>query len=151
MAEKLGLSGGVIGRLVDEGIAVLSDKRFMMRNRRAAIVSPLRTPVGKFLGALAPLDAGKLGSIILKALIKRSGIDPLRVDDVVFSQGYGNGEAPAIGHWSWLAADLPIEVPDFNLIADAVQGFSDSYSCDDGRNWHCGCCDSRWVREYVQC
>lgn len=86
-----------------------------MRNRRAAIVSPLRTPVGKFLGALAPLDAGKLGSIILKALIKRSGIDPLRVDDVVFSQGYGNGEAPAIGHWSWLAADLPIEVPGFQL------------------------------------
>jgi acetyl-CoA C-acetyltransferase len=41
---------------------------------------------------------------ILKALIERTGIDPARVDDVVFSQGYGNGEAPAIGHWSWLAA-----------------------------------------------
>ncbi len=83
--------------------------------RRAAIVSPLRTPVGKFLGTLAPLDAGQLGAVILKALIERSGIDPARVDDVVFSQGYGNGEAPAIGHWSWLAADLPLEVPGFQL------------------------------------
>jgi len=84
-------------------------------SRRAAIVSPLRTPVGKFLGSLAPLDAGKLGAVILKALIERSGIDPARVDDVVFSQGYGNGEAPAIGHWSWLAAGLPLEVPGFQL------------------------------------
>jgi len=83
--------------------------------RRAAIVSPLRTPVGKFLGTLAPLNAGELGAIILKALIERSGIDPHRVDDVVFSQGYGNGEAPAIGHWSWLAAGLPLEVPGYQL------------------------------------
>ncbi len=83
--------------------------------RRAAIVSPLRTPVGKFLGTLAPLNAGQLGAVILKALIERSGIDPARVDDVVFSQGYGNAEAPAIGHWSWLAAGLPIEVPGYQL------------------------------------
>ncbi len=83
--------------------------------RRAAIVSPLRTPVGKFLGTLAPLNAGELGGIILKALIERSGIDPARVDDVVFSQGYGNGEAPCIGHWSWLAAGLPLDVPGYQL------------------------------------
>ncbi|MEQ8411864.1 MAG: acetyl-CoA C-acetyltransferase [Erythrobacter sp.] len=83
--------------------------------RRAAICTPLRTPVGKFLGGLSGLDAGQLGAVILKALVERSGIDPARVDDVVFSQGYGNGEAPAIGHWSWLAADLPLEVPGFQL------------------------------------
>ena len=83
--------------------------------RRVAICSPLRTPVGRFLGTLAPLEAGQLGAIILKALIERSGIDPARVDDVVFSQGYGSGEAPAIGRWSWLAAGLPIEVPGYQL------------------------------------
>ncbi|MCT2557701.1 acetyl-CoA C-acetyltransferase [Tsuneonella sp. YG55] len=83
--------------------------------RRAAIVSPLRTPVGKFLGTLAPLEAGQLGAVILKALVARSGIDPDRVDDVVFSQGYGNAEAPAIGHWAWLAAGLPLEVPGYQL------------------------------------
>ncbi len=86
-----------------------------MSKRRAAIVSPLRTPVGRFQGTLAPLAAGELGAVILKALIERSGIDPARVDDVVFSQGYGNGEAPAIGHWSWLAAGLPLEVPGYQL------------------------------------
>ena len=71
-----------------------------MTKRRAAIVSPLRTPVGRFQGTLAPLNAGQLGAAILKALVERSGIDPARVDDVVFSQGYGNGEAPCIARWS---------------------------------------------------
>ena len=86
-----------------------------MTLRRVAICSPLRTPVGRFLGTLAPLEAGALGAVILRALIERSGVDPTRVDDVVFSQGYGNGEAPAIGHWAWLAAGLPIAVPGYQV------------------------------------
>ena len=83
--------------------------------RRAAIVAPIRTAVGKFGGSLASLTAGQLGAVVLKALIERTGIDPARVDDVVFAQGYGNGEAPCIAHWSWLLADLPLEVPGYQL------------------------------------
>ncbi len=83
--------------------------------RRAAIVAPIRTAVGKFGGSLSSMTAGDLGAVILKALVDRTGIDPASVDDVVFAQGYGNGEAPAIGHWSWLAAGLPIEVPGYQL------------------------------------
>lgn len=83
--------------------------------RRAAIVAPCRTPVGKFLGSLSTIPAGELGAIIIRALVERSGIDPERIDDVVFAQGYGNGEAPAIGRWSALAAGLPITVPGYQL------------------------------------
>ena len=86
-----------------------------MTLRRAAIVAPIRTPVGKFGGSLAAMTAGELGAVVLKALIERTQIDAARVDDVVFSQGYGNGEAPCIGHWSWLAAGLPLEVPGYQL------------------------------------
>ncbi|PCG09275.1 acetyl-CoA C-acyltransferase [Sphingomonas ginsenosidimutans] len=86
-----------------------------MTLRRAAIVAPIRTAVGKFGGVLSTLTAGQLGATVLTALIERTGIDPARVDDVVFAQGYGNGEAPAIGHWAWLAAGLPIEVPGYQL------------------------------------
>ena len=86
-----------------------------MNIRRAAIVAPIRTAVGKFGGSLASLNACELGAIILKALMERTRIDPAKVDDVVFSQGYGNGEAPAIGHWSWLAAGLPLDVPGYQL------------------------------------
>lgn len=83
--------------------------------RRAAIVSPIRTPVGKFQGALSSMPAGELGAVILRALIDRTKLDPERVDDVIFAQGYGNGEAPCIARWSALAADFPISVPGYQL------------------------------------
>jgi acetyl-CoA C-acetyltransferase len=83
--------------------------------RRAAIVSPLRTAVGKYLGSLCDIPAGELGAMVIKALVERTKIDPTRVDDVVFAQGYGNGEAPAIGRWAALAAGLPVSVPGMML------------------------------------
>ncbi len=83
--------------------------------RRAAIVMPMRTAVGKFQGSLASMTAGDLGAVILKALVERTKIDPERIDDVVFAQGYGNGEAPCIARWSALAAGLPISVPGYQL------------------------------------
>ncbi len=83
--------------------------------RRAAIVAPIRTAVGKFGGSLSSMTAGELGAVILKALIERTKIDPARVDDVIFAQGYGNGEAPCIAHWSWLLAGLPLDVPGYQL------------------------------------
>ncbi len=83
--------------------------------RRAAIVTPLRTAVGKFQGALAGLSAGELGAVVLRALVTRSGIDPERIDDVIFAQGYANGEAPCVARWSLLAADLPITIPGYQL------------------------------------
>jgi acetyl-CoA C-acetyltransferase len=86
-----------------------------MTLRRAAIVCPLRTPVGRFLGSLASVNAGDLGAVIIRALVDRTGIDPTRIDDVVFAQGYGNGEAPCIARWSLLAAGLPISVPGYQL------------------------------------
>lgn len=78
-------------------------------------MSPLRTPVGRFGGSLAPLTAGQLGAAIIKSVVDRSGIDPGQVDDVVFGQGYPGGEAPALGRWSWLAAGLPETVPGYQL------------------------------------
>ena len=46
--------------------------------KRAAIVSPIRTGVGKYLGALSDLTAGELGAVVLKALVERTKIDPRR-------------------------------------------------------------------------
>jgi len=83
--------------------------------KRAAIVSPIRTGVGKYLGALSDLTAGELGAVVLKALVERTKIDPAKIDDVIFAQGYGSGEAPCIARWSALAAGLPIEVPGYQL------------------------------------
>lgn len=67
------------------------------------------------MGALSALPAGELAAVVLRALVGRSGIDPERIDDVVFAQGYANGEAPCIARWAALAADLPIGVPGYQL------------------------------------
>ena len=83
--------------------------------RRAAIVAPIRTAVGKFGGSLASMQAGDLGAVVIKALVERTAIDPERIDDVVFGQGYASGEAPCIGRWSALAAGLPESVPGIQL------------------------------------
>ncbi len=83
--------------------------------RRAAIVSPIRTAVGKYMGALSEMTAGDLGGVVLRALIDRTGLDPAKVDDVIFAQGYPNGEAPCIARWSLLRADFPISVPGYSL------------------------------------
>ena len=87
----------------------------MTQLRRAAIVSPIRTGVGKFQGALSSMQAGDLGAVVLKELVKRTKIDPGKIDDVIFAQGYPSGEAPCVARWSALAADLPITVPGYQL------------------------------------
>ncbi|CAM3609200.1 acetyl-CoA C-acetyltransferase [Smaragdicoccus niigatensis] len=83
--------------------------------RRAAIVSPLRTPVGAFGGSLRSVRAEELATAAIKAVVERSGIDPARIDDVSFAQSYANSEAPCIGRWAALNAGLPIEVPGFQI------------------------------------
>lgn len=83
--------------------------------RRAAIVTPLRTPVGRFLGGLSTLPAEVLGAEIIKAVVAKSGVEPARIEDVVFAQSYANSEAPCIGRWAALAAGLPLEVPGIQL------------------------------------
>lgn len=83
--------------------------------KRAAIVAPMRTPVGKFGGALKSVPVEELGAIATRAVLERSGLDPARIDDIVFAQSYMNGETPCTGRWVGLQAGLPIEVPGMQL------------------------------------
>ena len=83
--------------------------------RKAAIVSPLRTPVGTFGGSLRPISVEELGATVVKAVLTRSGLDPAKIDDVVFAQSYANGETPCVGRFVGLQAGLPIEVPGMQL------------------------------------
>ena len=79
--------------------------------RRAAIINPVRTPVGAFGGVLRPVPVETLGRIVAKETVKRSGLDPKLVEDVVFAQSYANSETPCVGRWIALDAGFPIEVP----------------------------------------
>ncbi len=87
----------------------------MTTTRRAAIVAPVRTPVGTFGGSLRDAPVEELAAVVIKEVVARSGIDPQRIDDVAFAQSYVNGETPCVGRWAALQAGLPVEVPGFQL------------------------------------
>ena len=75
------------------------------------ICSPLRTPVGGFLGALSALSADQLGTQLLRVLMERSGLGEGDVDDVIVGNANPNGEFPALGRMMALDAGLGIGVP----------------------------------------
>ena len=83
--------------------------------QRAAIVSPLRTPVGRFGGALKDASVEHLGATVVRALLERTGLDPALIEDVVFAQSYANSETPCVGRWVALEAGLPVAVPGMQL------------------------------------
>jgi acetyl-CoA C-acetyltransferase len=83
--------------------------------RRAAIVSPLRTPTGAFGGGLRSVPVEELGAIVARAIVERTGLDPARIEDVVFGHSYANGEVPCTGRWVALQAGFPIEVAGMQL------------------------------------
>jgi len=79
--------------------------------RDAVICTPLRTPVGRYNGALKDVDAETLASLVVKAVVDRSGIDPQAIEDCILGQGYPSGESPAIGRTAALRAGLPVDIP----------------------------------------
>ena len=81
----------------------------------ALIVSPLRTPIGKFGGALAALTADHLAATVMRALLTRAGVPAESLDEVIVSQSYANSEAPCMGRYAALLADLPLQVPGYTL------------------------------------
>jgi acetyl-CoA acyltransferase len=76
------------------------------------VVGAVRTPVGRRNGGLAGVHAVDLGAVVLRALVERSGIDPMLVDDVIMGCVSQVGEQSVnVARNAWLAAGLPEEVP----------------------------------------
>jgi acetyl-CoA C-acetyltransferase len=83
--------------------------------RDAVICEPIRTPVGGYGGTLKDVPAAELAAIVVKELVRRSGVKSEDIDDVIFGQVYPNSEAPAIGRIAALDAGLDISVPGMQL------------------------------------
>jgi acetyl-CoA C-acetyltransferase len=78
----------------------------------AFVVDAVRTPVGRRGGGLAGAHPADLGAHVIAALLARTGVDPLAVDDVVFGCVDTVGpQAGDIARTAWLAAGLPEAVP----------------------------------------
>ena len=76
----------------------------------AVIVEVARTPIGKFRNSLAAFEPPVLGSMVMKEVVKRAGIDPVTLDEVIFANlfnyNWGNLARIAV-----LEAGFPISVP----------------------------------------
>src|SRR4029453_19218768 len=78
----------------------------------AYLIDAVRTPIGRKKGSLAQMHPADLGAHSIKALLDRTGVDPLAIDDVVWgcTETIG-GQAGDIGRTAWLVAGLPEDVP----------------------------------------
>ena len=80
--------------------------------REAVIVEAVRTPIGRRNGKLKDVHPVVLGSLVLKEVVSRAGIEPAQVDDVVFGCVSQVGEQSLnIGRNAWLTAGFPVTTP----------------------------------------
>ena len=80
--------------------------------REVVIVEAVRSPIGRRNGKLKDTHPVVLGSLVLQELIKRAGIQPEQVDDVVFGNVTQVGEQSLnIGRNAWLTAGFPFTTP----------------------------------------
>ncbi|MEV6548520.1 thiolase family protein [Streptomyces sp. NPDC051597] len=84
-----------------------------MSIRDVYIVDAVRTPIGKFGGALAGVRPDDLAAHVVKSLVARSPqLDPARIDDVYFGDANGAGEDNRdVARMAVLLAGLPVTVP----------------------------------------
>ena len=91
--------------------------------RDVVIIDAIRSPIGKFGGALSTVRPDDLLADVLKGLMKRTGIDPGQVEDVVVGCGNQAGEDNRnIARMAVLLADLPKEIGGVTVNRNCASG-----------------------------
>jgi acetyl-CoA C-acetyltransferase len=83
--------------------------------RNVVIVSAARTPVGKFGGSLQDIPASELGALVIKEAVKRAGITPDQVDEVIFGNVLTAAQGQNPARLASMTAGIPKEVPAFTI------------------------------------
>jgi acetyl-CoA C-acetyltransferase len=86
-----------------------------MANREAFVVAPVRTPIGKFGGAFLDVPAAELGGAAAKEVLRRSGLDPKAVGEVIFGHGRQAGNRPNPARQAQWKAGIPKETPAYTV------------------------------------
>ena len=79
------------------------------------IISAVRTPVGRYMGALREVEAYDLASLVLNEAIQRANLQPDQVDEVIMGQSYQNGEYVNIARMALLKAGWPETIPGITI------------------------------------
>lgn len=80
-------------------------------SRKVVLAGAVRTAVGKMGGTLSTVPAAKLGSIVIKEALNRTGIDPALVDEVIMGCVIQAGLGQNVARQASVGAGLPVEVP----------------------------------------
>ncbi|MDR1572061.1 MAG: acetyl-CoA C-acetyltransferase [Clostridiales Family XIII bacterium] len=83
--------------------------------REVVIASAARTPIGSFGGSLKDIPAAKLGGLAIAEAVRRAGVEPAAVDEVIFGNVLQGGLGQNVARQASIAAGLPIEVPSMTL------------------------------------
>jgi acetyl-CoA C-acetyltransferase len=83
--------------------------------REVVIAGAVRTPIGRFGGALAGLTAAQLGAVAAGEALRRTGVAPERVDEAAFGCARQAGVGPNVARQVALRAGLPQETPAFTV------------------------------------
>jgi len=76
------------------------------------VVDGLRTPFGRYAGALAGVRPDDLAAHVVRSIVERNGVDPASIDDVILGAANQAGEDNRnVGRMAALLAGLPVEVP----------------------------------------
>lgn len=79
------------------------------------IVNCCRTPIGSFGGSLKDTAAAKLGALVIKETLERSGVKPEQVDEVIFGCVLTAGLGQNVARQAAVGAGIPVNVPAFTL------------------------------------
>ncbi|MEH7300132.1 thiolase family protein [Neobacillus drentensis] len=79
------------------------------------ILSAVRTPVGRYGGALKSMNSGTLASIVIKEAVKRAGIGPDQVDEVILGEVRQSTESSNVARVAALRAGVPETAPAFTI------------------------------------
>ncbi len=86
-----------------------------MTRRECFIVAPVRTPIGKFGGAFVDTPAAELGGAAARETIRRAGIDPKAIGEVIIGHGRQAGNRPNPARQVQWKAGIPQETPAYTV------------------------------------
>ena len=101
-----------------------------MGMKNVVIADSLRTAWGRPGGGLAPFMSSDFSAKLLTALLERTGVAADAVDQVIFGQAHPSTMPNNIGHYAWLKAELPVEVPGYTVQScsgSALQAVRNAY------------------------
>lgn len=93
-----------------------------MKDQKVFVADIVRTPLGCPLKSLEKFMSSDLAAKAIKTVLDRNELDPLAVGQVVFGQSLPSTMPNNIGHFAWLKAELPVDVPGYTVQANGGSG-----------------------------